>query len=390
MRLIGTIENHPLAVAFSLFLKQKGIVNELEMSTNLDWGSPDYGITKSTVWIENEDQLEDSLKWYNLFMENPYDPIFNVSKINTNINPIKNTTDPISSQSQPYYKKSFSAMGPLTRIILIGCCLLFFMSQLITTPTEIPANYPGKPIFSSPVEKVILFDYPFTYQLIDRLITLYGYEGLQDEKTLPTEGQLLYQKIERTPFWQGLYHVIIKDGFAGVPKAFQTTPMFEKIKEGEIWRLITPIFFHADLFHLFFNMLWLIVLGKQIEQRLGGFRYILFIVIIGILSNILQYIMSGPNFVGFSGVLCGMLTFIWIRQKKAPWEGYQLDRATIIFMLIFIFSMAAIQFFSFILEKSLEITISPGIANVAHLSGALLGVILGWVNIFSWRSSYDS
>ena len=41
-----------------------------------------------------------------------------------------------------------------------------------------------------------------------------------------------------------------------------------------------PILLHADIFHLFFNMLWLIVLGKQIEQRLKTGRYVLFILLI--------------------------------------------------------------------------------------------------------------
>lgn len=393
MRIIGTIDDKGLALIFSKFLTSKGISHQLEVVAEQDWGSPNYGLIQTKFWIENEDQLEDALKWFAQFKENPYDPFFKVEskeKITLFNSPFKATPPPLPSSSEQSRQKnsnqtSLSNMGPITRFILLACCLLFLLSQLITASPPVPKDFPGKPIFSSPVEKVILFDYPYAYELIERLIKLYGYEKLQNPKDLPPEGTILLNKINHTPYWQGLYSIIIEKGFSAIPEKIHDTPMFEKIKQGEWWRLLSPIFFHADIFHIFFNMLWLIVLGKQIEQKVGTIRYILFVLIIGILSNFSQYLMSGPNFVGFSGVLCGMLTFIWVRQKKAPWEGYQLDRTTIIFMLLFIFSMAAIQFFSFILEKSFDVNISPGIANVAHLSGAFLGLILGSINLFSRR-----
>lgn len=193
------------------------------------------------------------------------------------------------------------------------------------------------------------------------------------------------QQINHTPFWQGAYSLLLKGGVKAVEKGFIQYPMFEKIKEGQVWRLFTPCLLHGDIFHLFFNMLWLIVLGKQIEQRIKAWPYVLFILIIGVLSNTVQYLMSGPNFIGFSGILCGMLAFIWVRQKRAAWEGYQIDRLTFLFMLIFIISMAFIQLLSFFLEKSMDLALSPNIANMAHLTGGLTGYLLGKLNFFSWR-----
>jgi GlpG protein len=82
-----------------------------------------------------------------------------------------------------------------------------------------------------------------------------------------------------------------------------------------------------------------------------------------------------------------MLAFIWTRQKIAAWEGYQIDRLTLIFMLIFIISMALIQLLSFFLEKSFDLAFSPNIANMAHLTGGLMGFLLARLNFFSWRHS---
>lgn len=384
MRLIGTIEDQGNGINLSNFLNHKGIAHQIEIHTDRDWGSQDYGTTKCMVWIEEEDQVGEAIKWFNLFKENPHDSQFKFTPVPP-LPSLKQAKEAKIKQDLPSQMNgSFQTMGPITRILLISCCLLFFISQIITSPSDLSQN--GSPtLFSSPIEKTILYDYPVTYQLIDRFIKIYGYEALQNTSQLPPEGKKLIEQINHTPYWQGIYIIVQKDGFGALKEKMMSTPLFEKIRQWEIWRLITPVFLHANLLHLFFNMLWLIVLGKQIENKLSSARYILLLLLLSVFSNTSQYLMSGPNFIGFSGVLCGMLTFIWIRQKKAPWEGYQLDRTTILFMLLYILGMAALQFFSFLLEKTFDISISPGIANMAHLSGAFLGIILGYSNFFRWR-----
>lgn len=386
MRLIGTLDDEHKALIFSHFLSQKGIPHHVDIQTNTDWGSAAYGMSDCQVWIKEEDHLQDALKWFKLFLEDPQHPIF--QNFVKKAAPLPSISPAHSTPSSPPLISSTwdkQAMGWLTKALLATCCILFFASQLLISPLKIPERYAGLILFTSPIDKTLLYDYPKFYQLIDQFLYLYGYEELEHPSELPVEGQHLLQKINHTPFWPGLYHLILKEGFSSVEKGFQRYPNFEKIKEGQIWRLFSPCLLHADIFHLFFNMLWLIVLGKQIEQRLQFWRYAIFILIVGIISNTAQYLMSGPNFIGFSGILCGMLAFIWIRQKRAAWEGYQIDRLTLLFMLIFIISMAMIQVFSFVLEKSFDWAISPNVANMAHLTGGLVGFLLGKLNFFSWR-----
>ena len=46
----------------------------------------------------------------------------------------------------------------------------------------------------------------------------------------------------------------------------QESNFFKDILGGQIWRIITPIFLHFSILHIFFNMYWLYELGGQIEK----------------------------------------------------------------------------------------------------------------------------
>lgn len=392
MRLIGTLNDERKALTFSHFLHQKHIPHQIEIHANTDWGSSSYGSSLFQLWIQEEDHIEEVKQWFQLFIENPNDPLFyftqsSVTEPQTELSPSFSPLSspppqPVSSNNQTWNKES---LGWMTKILLGICTFLFFLSQFVLPSLQVPEKYSGLILFNSPVEKVLLYDYPKFYERISRFIQLYGFEELEHPKDLSAEGKSLLQQINQTLFWPGYYQLLLKGGWESVKDGLTKYPSFEKIREGQIWRLFTPCLLHGDLFHLFFNMLWLIVLGKQMEQRLSSWSYATFILIVGIISNTAQYLMSGPNFIGLSGVLVGMLAFIWVRQKVAAWEGYQIDRLTFIFMLVFILGMAAIQMFSFFLEKSFEWALSPNIANMAHLTGGIMGFILGRFNFFSWR-----
>lgn len=392
MRLIGALNDKRKALAFSQFLHQKGIVHQLEIQTNNDWGNPSYGVTHCEVWVEDEDQWEEISKWLQLFIENPENPFFHLSGSSMSMK--SDALPPFSSPSSqtspsPKSPSNLSAkqppMGWATRALLGICTMLFFLSQLWTPSLQLPERYAGLVLLSSPVEKTLLYDYPKFYELMNRFLHLYGFEELENSTDLSSEGRFLLTQIHQTPYWPGYYQLILKGGWQAVKEGLHQYPTFEKIRQGQVWRFFTPILLHGDIFHLLFNMLWLILLGRQMEQRLNPARYLFFILFIAIISNTAQYLMSGPNFIGFSGVLCGMLAFIWVRQKKAAWEGYQIDRLTLIFMLIFVLSMIAIQVLSFVLEKSFNWAFSPNIANVAHLTGGAMGYLLGRLDFFSWR-----
>ncbi len=377
MRLLCTLSNKEAAQRFSTFLIHQGIENQFEVGTNTDWGSEQYGDLRFRVWIKDEEMVEDAKDWLRQFEENPNDPVFSESMVKPP------QVEPKMAQPPPPPKKNENGpVGPITLFFLITCVVLF-IAKSFSTPSQgnVPRDVPTAGVYASPVNQMLLYDYPQTFVILNKITAAYGADSLADPEALPPDGQVLYQQFENTPFWIGFYRLIIHGDLS------YDLPMFEKIRQGEVWRLFTPALLHSDIFHILFNMLWLIVLGKQIEQRLRTFKYLLFTIFIAVVSNTAQYLVTGPNFLGYSGILCGMFTFVWIRQIKAPWEGYQLLRSTIILLSVFIGGMALLQVASFFTELYAGIAIAPPIANTAHLTGAFCGWILGRMRYFAWKPS---
>lgn len=187
---------------------------------------------------------------------------------------------------------------------------------------------------------------------------------------------------EHTSDLTPIQHALLFDD----PKAVgSAAPLFEKIRQGQVWRFVTPIFMHQDVLHIFFNMSWLLILGRQIELRLKKSKFLFLILLLAIFSNTSQYLMSGPYFLGISGVITGLAGFIWARQSKAPWEGYEVQKTTLTFLFTFVLILFFISAVCFILNALGWRAFSSSMANTAHISGGLLGLILGWSSFFARR-----
>lgn len=80
------------------------------------------------------------------------------------------------------------------------------------------------------------------------------------------------------------------------------------ISEGEYWRLITPIFMHANFPHILFNLFSLIIIGPGIESMVGTARFSLLFVLSGILANICTLLTMPAMYVhvGASGAIFGL------------------------------------------------------------------------------------
>ena len=159
-----------------------------------------------------------------------------------------------------------------------------------------------------------------------------------------------------------------------VGKLFMSETMGGQLSEvlsGEIWRLITPIFLHFGFWHILFNMFWLHDLGNQIEAKKGCKFFVTFVAILAIFSNFSQFIISGPNFGGMSGVVYGLFGYVWIKSKLDPGDGFQLD--PIIAMVLFGFFVICFT------------GIFGGVANWAHAGGLVVGLGRGYGSAYRWN-----
>ena len=235
----------------------------------------------------------------------------------------------------------------------------------------------------TPLQKHLLFDYPKSMELLDSFAQRYNIYSVEDLTEAPPSLQKQFDRLEIQPIWGG---VVSEALFWSKTKAFlPEAPMFEKIREGQVWRLFTPAVLHRDLLHILFNMGWILLLGLQIEKRIRAARILLLIILLGVFSNIAQYLMGGAYFLGASGVVVGLAGFIWSRQRRAPKELYPLQKSTALFIFYFVMVMALIGFIAFLLQALSILNITFPIANTAHISGGLVGLALGRCNFFARR-----
>lgn len=136
-----------------------------------------------------------------------------------------------------------------------------------------------------------------------------------------------------------------------------------EILHGQVWRLFTPILLHGGFLHILFNMMWLRQLGSVIEYVEGTVVFGLQVLVFAAFSNVCQYLVSGPGFLGMSGVVYGLFGYIWICSKYDPKRPYTLDKETVTLMLIWF-----VLCFSGLLGP---------IANYAHAGGLVAGIVWG-------------
>ncbi len=136
-----------------------------------------------------------------------------------------------------------------------------------------------------------------------------------------------------------------------------------QIREGEVWRLVTPMFLHFGIIHLVFNMFWLADLGGQFEMLRKSWRLAFFIAGSSAFSNLVQYFWDGPFFGGMSGVVYALFGYTWMKTHFEPNSVFRLNPGAAPMMLIWlVFCMTG--------------SLGP-IANAAHLAGLVFGVCLG-------------
>jgi membrane associated rhomboid family serine protease len=150
--------------------------------------------------------------------------------------------------------------------------------------------------------------------------------------------------------------------------------------------LVTSLFLHGGIVHLFGNMIYLWVFGGVVEEALGRVRYLLFFILCGVVGSLAHTALfprSTVPSIGASGSIAGILGAFLVLRPRA--------RIVTLFPLVVYWAMAeiraliflpiwfAMQFFNgfMALAAAARTQEVVGIAWWAHVGGFLFGAAVG-------------
>jgi membrane associated rhomboid family serine protease len=149
----------------------------------------------------------------------------------------------------------------------------------------------------------------------------------------------------------------------------------EAVQRGEIWRLVIFALLHANLLHLWLNLMLLCLIGFGLEPRIGHGHFSV-IFVSGILGGALLHLLAEDRTIyalgasgGIYALLCALIVILH-RKRKAltALERFYLDGLVALAWagIIAGFAVNALPDFPF------------RAGNAAHIGGGLTGFMLGW------------
>jgi membrane associated rhomboid family serine protease len=169
-----------------------------------------------------------------------------------------------------------------------------------------------------------------------------------------------------------------RDPQTGEEGCLQAAPDY--VKE-PVLSVLTAMFLHGGWLHLLGNMLFLMVFGNNVEDRLGRLRYLAFYLLCGALATYgfaLPFAGSEQPLVGASGAIAGVLgAYLVLFPRARVWS-----LLTFLFFLpvrlpawLVLGSWFLLQY---LYARGAGLSESTGVAYLAHVLGFLAGMALVW------------
>jgi GlpG protein len=305
MRQIGTLADENAARTFEDFLLTRGVKSNVEEAGD-GW----------IVWILDEDDVEQARRELDEYRENPAAEHFvegaqAAADLRKQEEKQRKRTQKQVVNMRNRWNRPMTARAPVTMVLMAISGAVVAVGTNWTTP----------------------------FDLCDRLEPIVKY----------------------------LFIAPVEDAGAGY-RTWIPAAGLQAVRQGQVWRLVTPIFLHFGLLHILFNMMWLRQLGAEIELRRGSWRFLTTVLLIAILSNVAQYLNGGPTFGGMSGVVFGLFGYIWIKSRYAPQDGFFMPPRVAFWMIAW--------FLICITGR-----VGP-IANTAHGVGMMVGMVIAYWPVF--------
>ena len=203
-----------------------------------------------------------------------------------------------------------------------------------------------------------------------------GFVPLGDASRRPRDFAFVTLAIIAINVWVFFKELIYGDRFVYVWSAVPA-----RIMHGHHWiTLVTSMFMHGSWMHIIGNMIYLWAFGREIEDAMGSFKFLVFYLsggIVAMLAQILGDPISRIPSLGASGAIAAVMGAFIITFPR--------DRIrTLLFFFIFFrvaFIPAALVIgFWFLMQVlnvgSVATVKTGGVAYLAHIGGFLYGVVV--------------
>ncbi|PON76500.1 Peptidase S54, rhomboid [Parasponia andersonii] len=147
----------------------------------------------------------------------------------------------------------------------------------------------------------------------------------------------------------------------------------------EWYQFLTATFCHANWNHLSSNLFFLYIFGKLVEEEEGNFALWLSYILTGVGANLVSWLILPRNAVsvGASGAVFGLFTISVL--VKMSWDWRKILEVLILGQFVVEKVMEAAQASTALSGAFCGGYAMHSINHIAHLSGALVGVVLVWL-----------
>ena len=152
------------------------------------------------------------------------------------------------------------------------------------------------------------------------------------------------------------------------------------LEKGRIWTPVAALFVHANVLHLFGNMLFLFVFGSTLEKTVGPGKLLAVFFTGGLVSFVvgIGFMPRGTGMLGASAAIFALAGCVMlVRPLKFSWLF--LAPQGLIAIIYFIYNVAVVY------EKSRIPGYDPQVAYVAHIIGFVSGIPFGIALSDHWK-----
>ena len=157
----------------------------------------------------------------------------------------------------------------------------------------------------------------------------------------------------------------------------------KNLMQGRFWTLLTALFVHGSVFHLFGNVLFLFVFGGTLENSIGSGRYLLVFLVGGLAGFILSLPFVAPE-AGIVGASAAIFTVaacvMLVRPLKFSWLF--LAPQGLVAILYFLYNVVVVY------DPRLISGYDPQVGYIAHVIGFVTGIPFGIAWSSNWKKNF--